>query len=348
MMDLVNAGRSRRNSHAFPSATPEVGVAPLQTATPLRQAGDTAANCVSVLAHAIRFGGPMDRAYAASRALVVQEGLLAQLRGSVGASPPHFGVGGHVESGLWTVRERLPVCGTGRLTRGHAATIYTGLTFVAGIVLVFGSVRLAAVLLMLRGFGSFLHPVPGTSADFTDPATADRGETTVCVVAWRSCVVGHICDFSTLLAIAGCLMVGDRTAWGVGVGLVVVFAMFGTLLRVAAVQEGIVLRRLLLERVLRTGSLLLGLMLAALLQPTTPTASVPVIAIAAIGTGLYACGEVARVLTTVRSARETDAGSSVETMILRRMANLLPVVERGAIVDAASIPSLSSNRRLAS
>lgn len=347
--DLMEAARTRRPSRPFLPVTDGDGIGALPVERPLRRAGDTAVSSATVLANAMRFGGPMDRDHAATLAIRVQQQLVEPFRGSIGSSLPPSGFGARLEGHFARFRNLTPR-GRARSVRSMTWTLaHACLTLAAAAVLITGSVRLAAALLALRVFVSLAHPVPGTSADIVDSQACAAPIRDEWQVAWRACVIGHMCDLATLFAVAAYLMAHDRTAWGAAVGLVAVLEVCGTMLRVAAVQGGIVLRRLLLERVMRNGSLVIALVLASFLQPAVPTTGVPLIALVGVGAGIYAVGEITRVLVTARNAGRVDAGSSVETMVLRRMANLLPVVERGVAADTAEMAPLPSRqRRLAS
>lgn len=318
------------------------GVDQLPTARPIATAGEAARSAVVFLSRVQASGGSMDRQVASAHVHEILCVLAAPYRGFAAfRSGPVVTLGATVER--WSSVARPPTLRIGNdpIFGAWWTAARVVLTGVSVCFLIGGYLDLAATLLTARILGSFLQPTPGLSADVLSDYT--HGETkhrnVDWHVDWRACVIGQVCDLATLLAVAGYLMIQERTAWGAAVGLVALLEVFGTMVRVAAVQGGIVLRRLYLERLMRNGSLLLGVILATLLQPEVPTSGVPLIAIAAVGGGLYAVGEIVRVLQTSEAARRVDDHSTLDEMVWRRMANLLPVVERSVIADRSERPT---------
>ena len=196
---------------------------------------------------------------------------------------------------------------------------------------------IALCIIALRIGGSAMQPTPGMSADVISYKFQgeDREEASAWCVDWRACVVGHFCDAVVLMSLGAFLIDIGRVGWGALVALVSITELSVTLLRVAAVQGGVVLRRLYLERVLRNGALLSALGMAAVWGPQATWGGVPLIALGAVGGAVFAAVELARVLYTSEAASRIDDMSTVDEMVWRRMANLLPIVERSAEAEIA-------------
>jgi hypothetical protein len=123
-------------------------------------------------------------------------------------------------------------------------------------------------------------------------------------LSFRACVAGHISDSIALLGVALSLMVAQRTAYAAAVSVVTIGAIGATVFRLGALQEGVYVRRLSTERLMRNGSLLIGVTMAASFQPHIPQNGFPVLALCSLGPAVYAVFEGLRV---ERKARRSEA-----------------------------------------
>ncbi len=108
------------------------------------------------------------------------------------------------------------------------------------------------------------------------------------------CIAGHVSDTVPLMALAWVLAVQGRT--GLAALLVTAFTamLIVTLLRVAALQVGVQVPRQVLERVLRTGSVVLALVCGELISRSAGSRATDAAWLAAFGPLAYAFGEAAR------------------------------------------------------
>lgn len=116
------------------------------------------------------------------------------------------------------------------------------------------------------------------------------------------CVAAHLCDCIMLLAVIWVLLSVGASQWAV-VGTVAIATMLlGTLSRVAALQVGVQIFRLTLERIFRTAAVLIALLLTGLWQPDVASASTPLLGVAFLGCLLFGLGELVRTQLRVRYA----------------------------------------------
>jgi hypothetical protein len=198
--------------------------------------------------------------------------------------------GGRIESGLeyLALAIRRDWARNSWLSR-HWTPMRVLLSLGVAALLGFDFFAWAFVVLAIRMFGSLF-----TGAAWAFPAERRRADPEA--RTW-ACWAGHLGDAIVLLAIAaGSIGAGSTTA-----GMVLVFALvaqlLATLARVAALQHGIQLQRLRLERVIRAGGTLIALGVAALIQVRfsgTPWGLLALLA--AIPAFAYAALESARVL----------------------------------------------------
>ena len=345
IQDLVARHRAAAGAGATPppfldDPAEGSGVDHLRSRTPIATAGEGAIASARMLARVRAAGGPVDRRVASEQVHEVFRVLAEPYRGWSGFRTGNLvGLGSTIERGLGRAPGVLV-----RPTTAFFGPWWTGIrllvTIAASAFLVAGEVRVALALVAFRVVGSTFQPTPGLSSDVLSSAThgTDKRARADWYVDWRACVVGHFCDALTLASIGLLLAGSGRSIWAAAVGLVAVTELSVTMLRVAAVQGGVVLRRLYLERVMRNGGLILGLTLAAVIQVDVPDSGPPLLALTALGGAVFAAGELYRVLFTSEAARKVDDMSTVDEMIWRRMANLLPVVERSAMAEKERRP----------
>jgi hypothetical protein len=308
---------------------------------PITAAGEAGCTAASFLADVRGYGGAMDRRAASHQVHAVLRVLAQPYRGSAAfRNSDLVSVGARAESWSRTMNNWLGIAHRARIFGSWWTAARVALTAGAFMLLASGHLMAAAGLLVLRILGSMLQPTPGLSADLL--STESHGESRQAsphwYIDWKACVVGQVCDLAMTVAVAGYLLVNDRVAWAGAACLVAFLQITGTMLRIAAVQQGVVLRRLFLERLMRNGFLLLGVGLAVAFQPLVPPTGIPLIALSVIGSAAYALVEISRVLHTTEAARRVDDDSTLDEMVWRRMANLLPVVERSAAADVADRP----------
>jgi hypothetical protein len=221
-----------------------------------------------------------------------------------------FRGGRHLESRLRAIRYRV---GRGRglppLVHRMWTALGLGLTCAISVAILHHSWVLAAALTIVRVAVSLLL---GQDADLpfekllrSPVAGADwiRGERdrSQRSPVYRSgmgmiarCVTGHICDALPLLAVAWVLTVSAQPFWAAGVVISTFAMLIATLFRVGGLQVGTPMERLSCERVARVGSLVIGLILTAVLQPSLPIEGTPLVTFVALGPLLFAALETVR------------------------------------------------------
>ncbi len=330
-----------------------VVLAPAPDGGTVRGIGESARAAAQLLADVKRFGGPADRRTASRSVHEVLRTLSEPYRGWTGLQASGVvAAGSKVEDWSTGISAKVRSLPVGDFFGSWWTVARLGLTTVATFLLAFGNLQVAAVLLTVRILGSMLQPTPGMSADVLGGVDGGTGQSkrSDWHIDWRACAVGHFSDSLAMFGVSAYLTNSGHEAWGFGVGLVSVFQISATLLRVAAVQGGLVLRRLFLERVMRVIPLLVGLLLALVFQPSGPSAGVPLLALSAVGAAAYAILEVIRVIHASTTGQRVDSESSLDEMIWRRMANLVPVIERSAVADRllSGVPKLEEKCDLAS
>ena len=108
-------------------------------------------------------------------------------------------------------------------------------------------------------------------------------------------------DLVGLGAVAMYLATNERIVWAVAASLGLVIVAGGTIHRLAAIQEADYVPRLVLERLVRNGSLLFWLVTAALFQATIPSQSLPLIALVIAAPAIYGLLEQVRVVALARA-----------------------------------------------
>ena len=94
-----------------------------------------------------------------------------------------------------------------------------------------------------------------------------------------------------------------------------VLQMLATLARVAALQIGVQLFRLHAERVCRTGSILVGLLVTATAQPVVPATGPPALALCFLGSFAYAVAEILRTVARLRFADQQGGFASSQVRL---------------------------------
>jgi hypothetical protein len=314
-------------------------VSRMPSASTVSGAGESAKGAARVLADVRRTGGPVDRDFAGRNVHEILRILSDPYRGWTGVrSSGLLAAGSRVEEWSASIHRHIPTLAIGDFFGPWWTAARLLLTGVATMLLAVGQLRLAAVFLIIRIVGSALQPTPGLSSDMISGSSSGVGRrySADWYIDWRACAVGHFCDTMVLFGISACLMGAGRMIWGAVVGSIAVLQISATLLRVSAVQGGLVLRRLFLERLMRNVPLLIAFVAASSVQTTIPANGFPVIALAGLGAGIYAVGEVVRVIHSSEASRRVDNKSTLDEMVWRRMANLVPVVERSVIADRRS------------
>jgi hypothetical protein len=324
------------------------GTSIVPSARPVESAGESAVRSIALLSEARLIGGSIERRVASRYMREILSLMSEPYQGYAGATHSRalLDFGGRAEAiaSTWfsIVGRRV-----GSRFLGNWWTVARiVLSAIASMLLSTGHIGAALILVTARVLGSMRQPTPGLSGDIDSSDQPDSGDHDVAryVVSWVPCAVGHFCDGLVMIGVSIYLTSIGRTFWGGLVGLVAVFGVSATLTRVAAVQGGIVLRRLFLERVLRNGFLLLGLTLHLVVGMSAPTSPFPPVAIAGLGMGLYGIIEVWRVLSTYTASLRTDRNATLDEMVWRRMANLVPLVERAATADQSQA-SLAAEER---
>lgn len=257
---------------------------------PLAQRSSDARRTVRDLHQLRRAGG--EEAELARRALAqLARDIVAPYKHRPGTQPLTFALGSNLESLLSRVRDRvLPTAireeFVARLGRQWSVLSFVA-TVLASILVVQGHLLQALLILTVRVAGSLVFFTPGLPADLS-------ARTRFLRVSWAACVAGHLSDALMVSAIGALLLRSGQTAWGYVVVVVGLLVMTSTLARVAALQDGHWLPRLQIERILRSGGLAAGLLLAVMVQPDIPATGFPVIVVAASGALLFAIVESAR------------------------------------------------------
>jgi len=191
------------------------------------------------------------------------------------------------------------------LTVGIAAAIMTGLWWQATLLLVVRVTISVAV-----------------GAEPNLPYEGYTSDGNVAAVIYR-CIAGHVSDTLPLLAIAWSLADQQHAMLAFMAVVSLMTMLTATLLRVASLQVGVQMIRLTLERVARTGTVFLGLLLSVVFSSVGFTHGSLWICLAVAGPLAYALGEVWR--SVVRLA---DAG--------KKSGGRLPDIRLVVIGDAAS------------
>jgi hypothetical protein len=169
------------------------------------------------------------------------------------------------------------------------------LSVVVSVCVLMGEFGLAAAVLGVRVAAA---AVVGKEHDLPFESSRSRSDTGLSTIT--RCMAGHLTDAVVLLSSAWALMAAQRTTWGAVVMLSTVIMFIATLFRVAALQVGVQLYRLLLERVMRAGGMLVGFVCAAIFQPSVPTNTFPLLALVTAGPLVFAAGEMYRTITRIR------------------------------------------------
>ena len=216
---------------------------------------------------------------------------------------------GRVEGRLQRIRAAMvlaPAVSWNRLCRVWAPVSVLATITAVGLMLA-GHVTIAAVTFTARVTCSALLPPPY-------PIANRRRRR----VSWKLCVLGHLTDALGLLGIAAYLSAHNRVVYATVMSAAAMFMLSATLFRVAALQTADFVRRLVAERLVRNGSLLIGVWAAAAFQPDLSPRVVPLAAVAGIGPVLYAGAEVGRVLWRDRVNRRRRSELDAEQRQLDR------------------------------
>jgi hypothetical protein len=113
---------------------------------------------------------------------------------------------------------------------------------------------------------------------------------------WAACVCTHLGDAAVLTGLGLGLSLAGHGLWGAATAFVALFALLGTMLRVASGHHGFRLERLWVDRVVTTvgqAGAALGAAFSASGQPGT-VAGVPLVRVAVAGIALIGLGEMVR------------------------------------------------------
>lgn len=251
--------------------------------------------------------------------------MLSTLIGEVGLAATHSAFGGPIDNrflraGLRleehvsgpSLPERDVPSGLQRWVARWWTSIGAVLSLGVAGLLMSGAYALAALLLLLRVTESAAVDLPPRHAS----GASARRQHAIAFWSVARCLAGHACDAVLLLAVGYTFVAANRPVWGWAASAVAAFMLFATVVRLSALQFGLPLRRLALERVARNGTLLFGLTLAAVwaaLGHDPASGSVPVLALPLVGVSAYAIVEMlrvhwrVRVLNAARRSQDPDA-----------------------------------------
>jgi hypothetical protein len=197
------------------------------------------------------------------------------------------------------------------LSLGTAVAAAFGLWAVATILL------LVRIVAGLRAIGLSAFPAETASVSERSAPTA------------LACFTGHVNDVIVLFGVASYLILENEPGWAIFALGAIVTLLLSTLFRVAVLQLGVRLDRLVVERFFRLGTLVPGLALAAVF-PLTSTGTGVVLGIAVSGVFAHATIEVAR---TIELLRRLD--------IAGRPRSVLMVADDQIILRTAPVPTPS-------
>lgn len=128
------------------------------------------------------------------------------------------------------------------------------------------------------------------------------------------CLAAHATDAVVLTAIAWALLETGNPVPSFLVLAAVAWMLMGTLMRVAALQVGVRVHRLTLERVVRSTSII-GALAAQAAYPTVAIADWPLLSAAGLGCAIYALGECLRTVWRLHKA-DIEFGSVPSVSII--------------------------------
>jgi hypothetical protein len=238
-----------------------------------------------------------------------------------------------MESFLVRRRQRAHQIVTPRVAEGlsHSAVwgpVGLAMTAAAAVSVAVGFLWPAIILLTIR-IGLSLWLGPGDE-NLPLEGAPPRGPELVVVAR---CLVSHIGDVLILLAAGWTLTEHARPAWGWALAAVIAVTLLGTVTRLAALQVGLPLRRLQMERLFRNGGIFVGLLLAAILQPKVTVESLPVLALVGVGPALYAAIELIRSASWLRWLASSRPGIPAQAPLI--------VDQRGGVHRAGTDIDLS-------
>jgi hypothetical protein len=287
--------------------------------TRVKLAATVALESAQILADAARHGSVVDRREVNLAMADVIHVLVEPLRGRVVVQPGHFTTLSAVEDRLRHLRTRVRPVHWSQSFAHMWTFLGLAVTIAAGGAIVEGHFLVGAFFLALRIAVSVTMRTPGFASDGNV-----GGESWL---DWRACVVSQVTDAIMLMSIPGYLLLHGDTGLGLATAFVPLAMLGATLLRVAAAQGGIVLGRLLAERVARNGTMLLGLLLASLFFRFGIGHIVYAISFATIGAALFAATEVARTLVYSSRRGKQDVLEGADAAFTRRIANVVPLVD---------------------
>jgi hypothetical protein len=256
--------------------------------------------------HETRLHGlPEDRAHARRELAEIIHAAVGPLQAERRSSSAAFRIGRKIDSAVDRVADAPRIQDLPRAL--HTTWHYMGLVLsgVAALMIATGQLWPAVILIATRILISVLIGTPGLPADL--------GSNTGLRLDWAGCVLGHASDALVLSGVAALLLLSQRTTYGMAAFAAVIAMLTATLARVAALQHGVWVTRLRVERVFRNAPLLWILVLCAVVQPSVPTNGVPLVVFAALGALAFAGIEVGRLIgywrRGVEARKHLDAAS---------------------------------------
>jgi hypothetical protein len=204
--------------------------------------------------------------------------------------------------------------------------VFVALSVGTALAAAFGLWAVATLLLLvrivagLRTVGLSAFPAETTSVSERSAPTA------------LACFTGHVNDVIVLFGAASYLVLEGEAGWALFAFGAIVTLLLATLFRVAVLQLGVRLDRLVIERFFRLGTLVPGLALAAVL-PLSSAGTGAVIGLAISGVFTHAIIEVAR---TIEILRRLDIAGRPRSVL---MVSDDQIILRTAPVPAPSISS---------
>lgn len=225
---------------------------------------------------------------------------------------------------LLEIGRRLQWSDASERVRWAAATAWLAVALAAGAMIITGRLWWAALLIVGRIVGSLWIG----SSDLPEPGDRiDTGE--VAAGRMQRCVMSHAGHAAVLLGVAGALAGAQRVVWSTATMVSLCIMSFATLLRVGALQAGVLARRSALEHVARHVTVIAAVVGAAAFQPWVPTRGVPLLAFA--GAGSFVFG----ILELFQIRRMLARGNGV--VVIQRRPDNPPVVVHQSISGWGSV-----------